>query len=85
MSPSWQFENQTIRASIGKPFPNRLVESMGPPISVEVTKQGSQIYAYAYHYYYFDRSAGDCTVFYEVKEDAIIAAWHKGSDCVLLY
>ena len=85
MSPSWQFENQIIRAALGKPLSNRTVESMGPPISVEDTSRGTRVYAYAYHCYYHDRRAGDRTVFYEVAQNVIIATWHKGPDCVFLY
>jgi len=84
LDPAYYFDKWYVDAVIGKPlsFPTA---KWGPPLSVEETDRGTRIYAYAYHYDYLDRSAGDCTIFYEVTEDTIIAAWHKGPDCVYRY
>ena len=84
LSPAYQFEKWYIHGVIGKPLSVPTVKWV-PPLSIEPTDRGTRVYTYAYHCYYHDRSAGDCTIFYEVAQDTIIAAWHKGPDCVYLY
>jgi hypothetical protein len=83
LDPAYYFEKWYIHGVIGKPlsFPTAKWE---PPLSVEETDRGTRVYVYAYHYRH-DPPRGDCTIFYEVKEDTIIAAWHKGPDCEYRY
>ena len=83
LSPSWRFKHEVIPAAIGKSFPNHLAMSLGPPIHVEQTERNTVVYAY--RYYPNNQASDDCTIFYEVSQATIIAAWSKGPDCVYRY
>jgi hypothetical protein len=49
-------------------------------LSAETTARGTTIYGFRY---FATKPNWDCILFFEVSEDTIVAAWHKGKDCVL--
>lgn len=78
LDPSYAFEKWYGRGVVGQRLSVRTAE-WDAPLSVEETDRGTRIYAYAFHCCYPRR--GECTIYYEVKEDTIVATWHKGPDC----
>jgi hypothetical protein len=79
LNPWAEFRQQAEEQKIGQSFSQRSAE-WAPPLSVETSTRGTKIYAFRY---FATRPKRDCIVFYEVAEDTIVAAWHKGKDCMI--
>jgi hypothetical protein len=77
LNPKAEFDYWNVESALGKSFSKR-TENYCPPLSEEATDRGTVVYSYRYQ---CQKPNSDCTIFYEVAEDTIIAAWHKGSDC----
>jgi hypothetical protein len=79
LNPWAEFRQQAEEQKIGQSFSRRSAE-WAPPLTVETSTRGTKIYAFRY---FATRPKRDCIVFYEVAEDTIVAAWHKGKDCMI--
>ena len=79
LNPWAEFRRQAEEANIGRSFSQRTAK-WGPPLSAETTARGTTIYGFRY---FATKPNWDCILFFEVSEDTIVAAWHKGKDCVL--
>ena len=81
LNPKAEFDKWYVDDALGQSFSKR-TEGYCAPLSEEVTDRGTVIYSYRYLCHKPD---SDCTIFYEVAQDTIIAAWHKGADCWMRY
>jgi hypothetical protein len=79
LNPWAEFRQQAEEQCIGQSFSQESAK-WAPPLSVETTTRGTRIYAFRY---WATMPKRDCIVFYEVAEDTIVAASHKGKDCLI--
>lgn len=77
LNPRAEFDRWEVEYALGQSFSKRTANYC-PPLSSEATDSGSIIYSYRYQ---CRKPNSDCTIFYEVRQDVIVAAWHEGTEC----
>jgi len=78
LNPKAEFDKWNVDDALGQSFSKRTAQYC-PALSEEATDRGTVVYSYRYQ---CQKPNSDCTIFYEVRQDTIIAAWHKGSECL---
>lgn len=79
LSPTREFERQYEEWAIGKSFSRTIAKKDDRPERIRVLSSGSEVYRRKLAFY--RRPEGQCVVYYEVRDDIIVRAWHEGRDC----